>query len=685
MIGFQDEHQAPAAPPNLSRQVAPLFAEDGELQTVLDLEHRPQQEKMALAVAESFRAAESLLFEAGTGVGKSLAYLLPGIIHAVAQERPFLVSTATISLQEQILYSDLEICRELFRSIPRLNHCADFRATLLLGKSNYLCPTRLSQAVATKGDLFPTSEQDELQRIIEWSYATKTGLRHELNPVPMGGVWEWISADSSACNRHNCSPESCHYQRARAALQRAHLVVVNHSLLFSLIGAGMAESFKPPGVLFAGDFLVLDEAHTVPSIATDHFGSRLSSYGLDRLLKSLYNPRTKRGFFQRYGNPKHTHAVANAIEAADGFFQFIRERLLHSRSEVRLRQPDWCEPTLGPPLRKVIDAAGELADRIEEGPARSEMVDQQLRLKSYYSGINDFISLSAEDHVHWVERSGQRGQIVTLRSAPLDVAPHLEEALFQRKTSVVLTSATLALGRNMDNFQKQAGATKVPSAIEDSPFDFPRNMSVFVARDIPLPSRDQAQLSLEVLADYILFCIARVSGGTLVLFTSYHDMQKIAARIGPELTRLRRPLLLQGAEFSRTEATRRFKQAENAVLFGTDSFWTGVDIPGPALSQVIVTRLPFDNPTHPVAEAKCEWIRERGGNPFNEYTLPASLIKFRQGVGRLIRKNSDRGIITLLDSRLLLKAYGRQFLACLPVKNYQVITRENRTQLFREP
>jgi ATP-dependent DNA helicase DinG len=685
MIGFKDEHQAPASPAALLHQVEQAFAPGGDLQTILGLEHRPQQERMALAVAASFAADAPLLFEAGTGVGKSLAYLLPGIIQAVDRERPFLVSTATISLQEQILEKDLTLCRTLFQAIPRLHHCVDFRAALLLGKSNYLCPTRLSQAVATKAELFPGPDQEELQRIIEWSYSTREGLRQELNPAPSGAVWEWVNADSSACNRRNCSPENCYYQRAKAALQRAHLVVINHSLLFSLISAGMPAAFKPPGVLFARDFLVLDEAHTVPAIATDHFGLRLSSYGLDRLLKSLYNPRTQRGFFKRYGQARHMQSVIDAIEAAELFFRFIREHHLHQRPEVRLREADWCESTLGPPLRAVIDAAGQLADRLEEGPARSEMLDQQNRLKTYHSGIQDFIALKAEDHVHWLERGGQKGQIVTLRNAPLDVAPYLEEALFRRQTSVVMTSATLALGRSMENFQAQAGALKVPSSIEDSPFDFQRNMRVYIARDVPLPTREHAQLSIDTLADYILFCVGKVPGGTLVLFTSYSDMQKVAGQLEEELARSGRTLFIQGTEFSRTEATRRFKLAENAVLFGTDSFWTGVDIPGPALSQVIVTRLPFENPTHPVAEAKCEWIRERGGNPFNEYTLPASLIKFRQGIGRLIRKRTDRGIITILDSRLLAKAYGRQFLACLPVSQYDVITRENREARFRHP
>lgn len=683
MIGFEDELQAPSAPPDLLPLVESIFSPDGFLQKTMRLEHRPQQEKMAEAVTAAFAANNPLLFEAGTGVGKSLAYLLPGLLQAITKERPCLVSTATISLQEQILNSDLPLCRKLFQSVPELQHFSEFRAALLLGKSNYLCPGRLSQAVATKGDLFPGPDQEELQRIIEWSYSTTDGLRQELNPAPRPTVWEWINADSSACNRRSCSPETCFYQRARAALQKANVIVLNHSLLFALVNAGMPEAFKPPGVLFARDFLVVDEAHTIPGIATDHFGQRISSYGLDRLLKSLYNPRTKRGLFSRYGQKSHCRQVEKAIETSAEFFGFIRERILTPRPIVRLREPDWCEPTIVSPLRRVVEAAAQLADRLEDGPARNEMVDQRNRLKSYYSGINDLLELAAEDHVHWAERSGQKGQIVTLRTAPLDVAPYIQEALFERETSVVLASATLALNGNMEIFQKQAGATDVAAKIEESPFDFEKNARIFIARDVPLPDRKKAKSALEALADYIRFCVGRVRGGSMVLFTSYRDMQQIALETEEHFRSLGRALFVQGQDFSRSEITRQFKAAENAVLFGTDSFWTGVDIPGPALSQVIIARLPFENPTHPVAEAKCEWIRDRGGNPFSEYTLPESLIKFRQGIGRLIRNKTDKGVITILDSRVLLKPYGRLFIDCLPVKDYTILTAETRLERFR--
>ncbi len=685
MIGFHDEPSTPAAGPALSELTERLFSGGGLLETALGLEHRPQQEAMARGVAAAMEANESLLVEAGTGVGKSLAYLLPGLLRATFQKRPLLISTATIALQEQIRFKDLPLCRKLLQSDQAFGEAAKFRDAILLGKANYLCRTRLAQAVGTQGELFPAPEQEELQRIIEWTHTTETGLRQELNPPPMAGVWEWINADSTVCNRHNCNPETCFYQRARATLQKADVIIVNHSLLFALISAGMPSSFRGPGILFPNDFLVIDEAHTVPEIATEHFGLRVSSLGLDRLLKALYNPKTKRGLFARHGGIAEVRLVNDALEAAEQFFTFIRHRLLSRRPEVRVREADWCDPVILQPLRQLADSAARIADRMEEGPARSEVQNQQNRLKGHIRGVAEMVSLSAEDHVHWVERSGRRGQIVNLRTAPLDVSGELRQCLFERETSAILTSATLAVDGRMDRFRAQTGADGVRDRVESSPFDYARNMRVYIARDVPLPTPGEARLSTETLADYILFCATRVAGGSLALFTSYADMETVARLTEEELRRAGRELLVQGREFSRTETANRFRKLGNAVLYGTESFWTGVDVPGPALSQVIITRLPFVNPTHPVAEAKCEWIREKGGNPFQEHTLPETLIQFRQGVGRLIRSKTDRGVITLLDSRVLVKTYGRLFTGSLPVRRWEVLTRQNREAVFRKP
>ncbi|MSU70062.1 MAG: ATP-dependent DNA helicase [Opitutaceae bacterium] len=690
MIGLRDETASAPLPLSQSRApelAAKIFAEAGWLQESLHLEHRPQQGQMACAVAAAMRDDKALLFEAGTGVGKSLAYLVPGIIQAMDQNRQLIVSTHTISLQEQLETKDLPICRHLFKAVPELARYTEFKSTVLVGKSNYLCTTRLAHALADRASLFADADYDELQRIATWSDTTESGLRHDLQPPPRAEVWEAINADSSSCSRKHCDGEKCFYQRARGRLRSAHVIIVNHALLFALINAGGARAagaaIDARGVLFPDDLLVLDEAHTVPEVATNNFGLALSSYGVERALKYLYNPRTKRGLFRKSGGPESLQLVVDALDASRQFFEFIAATLLGERAIVRVREEGIAEPTLDGPLGALHLLVGRLADQLEDGRERDELLEQKQRLRGLQAGVMEWLTLGDKGHVYWGERGGRRQTIVTLRSAPIDIAPALRRQLFGCGTSVICTSATLAMGGEIAPFAVRIGADDARAVIVKSPFDFIRCMRVYVAADVPLPSTREARLAIEALTDYIDFCTQRVRGGSLVLFTSYADMRAVAATLKPIYRKAGRPFLLQGEALSRTEIAEQMRTAGNAVLFGTDSFWTGVDVPGDALAQVIITRLPFDPPTHPIAEAKAEWIRDRGGNPFNELTLPDALIKFRQGVGRLIRLQTDQGLVTVLDARILAKSYGRLFLDCLPQPEFVRLTRNLRTEQFR--
>ena len=690
MIGLRDDTDSALPPPVQSRapeMAAHIFSEEGVLSGTLSLEHRPEQEQMAHAVATAMRDDAPLLFEAGTGVGKSLAYLAPGIIHAVDCSRQLIVSTHTISLQEQLEAKDLPICRRLFSASPELQRYADFKATVLVGKSNYLCTTRLGHALADRASLFADADYDELQRIAAWAGTTQTGLRHELKPPPRPEVWDAVNADSSSCSRKHCDCEKCFYQRARARLRSANVVIVNHALLFALINAGGAlangATVDTRGVLFADDFVVLDEAHTVPDVATENFGLSLSSYGVDRALKYLYNPRTKRGLLKKFGSAEALQLAIDALDASRLFFDFLASTLLAQRPIVRVREEGVAEPTMEGPLEALHRLVGKLADRLEDGRERDELLEQKVRIKSIQAGLTEWLTLGDKGHVYWAERGGRKQTIVTLRSAPIDVAPELRRHLFGRGTSVVCTSATLAIGGELEPFAARAGADDARAIAVKSPFDYERNMRVYVAADVPLPSPQEARLAIEVLTDYIRFCTQRVAGGSLVLFTSYTDMRAVATSLEPVYRAAGKPFMMQGAELSRTELAKQMRELGNAVLFGTDSFWTGVDVPGDALAQVVITRLPFDPPTHPITEARCDHIRERGGNPFNELTLPDALIKFRQGVGRLIRSATDRGLVTILDSRVLAKSYGRLFLDSLPTSEFTRFTREDRAARFR--
>lgn len=681
---IQDDKTSGEAPVHLADLVESTFRRDGWVQEALNLEYRPQQEAMAIRVIQAMLADEPLLFEAGTGVGKSLAYLIPGLLMAVETGRPFLVSTHTIALQEQILNKDLPLCRRFFQEVEALAPFRDFKMALLLGKANYLCETRLARVLqAHQPELIDSEESAELERIRVWATRTTTGLRHELTPAPSPEVWDQVNADSSSCNRKNCGETGCSYRRARRELMAAHVRILNHSLLFSLLNAGMAPGGKARGILFPEDFVVLDEAHTLPGIATEHFGMGVSSYAVEFALNRLYNPERNKGFLTLWKDAEARNLVVRAREASDEFFGGIRQQYLSRKEILRLREPGWARPLLQLPLKKLMDRLGLLESRAENDQQLEEIRDHRLRLTSLYEGIDQALHLAEEEHVYWIERSGKRRLTTWLRSAPIDVAPLLRSALFERRTAVVLTSATLSLGDDMENFRSKSGGDGLAFSIEASPFDFPNVMEIFVGRDPPTPNTaDQRhQIDIPLLCDYLLAFLRRQEGGALVLFTSYRELLAASERLREPLAGDGRPLLSQGRGLSRSHLVSEFKQSGNAVLLGTDSFWTGVDIPGGALSLLVIPRLPFENPTHPVAEAKSEWLRLRGYSPFRELTLPDALIKFRQGIGRLIRNQRDRGRVLLLDPRLLHKEYGRNFLGVLPHARYKQISVEEVSSL----
>lgn len=651
----------------LSETSDAIFKAGGAMQEYLGFEHRPEQEEMSRFCAQAFEADTPLVFEAGTGVGKSLAYLIPGIIAAKRTRRPLIVSTNTIALQQQILNKDLPLVKLLFTRDETLREFADFKTAFLVGRANYLCTTRLRRAIAEKTELFETKEAAELERIREWALTTETGLYEELNPPPMPEVWGWVNADSSSCTLKNCSDGLCFYQKAKKKIAGADVVIVNHSLLFSLIASGAASEIGSKGVLFSNDMCVLDEAHLIHDVAAENFGLSISSRALNRELKRIYDPRKKRGLIMRGGLAREIEkdVVADAIRGSEEFFASVRQKYLTKRDTVSLSSPEWIENTLDKPLEILAQTLASLASRAQSEQAASEIKDYQRRIIAARNALQDAVFLSSRDHVYWVEKSGS-SENVSIQSAPIDVAPILREVLFERETSVILTSATLATSKgNLDSFIEKTGAEAAEKFVANSPFDYKKNMRVMLCNDAPEPDKDSKKLDCENIAKIIERLCAGVEGGTLVLFTGYYEMNKTADFLYESNILKDRRILVQ-KQMPRAELIARFKEHGNAVLLGTDSFWTGIDVPGKALSQVIITRLPFANPSHPLVEARNNKILSEGGKPFIQLSIPEAIIKFRQGVGRLIRSKTDKGIISLLDSRLVSKPYGRNFMAALP-------------------
>jgi ATP-dependent DNA helicase DinG len=686
MIAFNEE---PPVDENedfeLVELVENIFKDGGYLKQHLGLEYRPQQSRLAKQIANSMNQDTPLLCEAGTGVGKSLAYLIPGIIHAVGNNRKMIVSAHTIALQEQIKGKDLNICKKLFRKIPELHPFAEFKYSLLIGRGNYLCNYRLARAIEAQRDMFNEEEFSELMRIHEWAKESPNGIRQELSPPPKAEVWEWVTADSTSCNNKNCDSKTCYYRRARNQVNNSAVIILNHSLLFSFLNAGMSPKDDTPGILFPKDFIVLDEAHTIPSIATKHFGMAISSYAIDFNLKTLYNPKSSRGFLKRVGLLSDTQMVEDAMQQSKEFFDYIGNTYLGVRNIYRVRESNFLAAPFLKTMLKLCNRLKDLEQTTSNEEDQKEIKEKAERILNHINAIKSFIELSEEGHVYWMERTGKRGSIVTLQSAPLDIAHELRSRLFTRNTSACLTSATLSIQGNMRNFQVKTGSLAVETFIENSPFNYDKSMRVYIADDAPNLTQKDKNLDIEYLVDNIDFCVQQRPGGTLVLFTSYSDLYNVANALEEKLHQTGRRLLVQGRDYSGSEMIDVFKREGNAVLMGTETYWTGIDVPGLALSQVIICRLPFENPTHPIMEAKCEYIKEQGKMPFNELTLPEALIKFKQGIGRLIRSHKDRGFITVLDSRILHKSYGKLFLECFPHKRFKIFSLQTRDEVFSRP
>ena len=669
-----DEEQALSPGISLEAVSSEIFDPKGVLEVCMGLEHRPEQAVMAVEVARAFAGDESLLFEAGTGVGKSLAYLVPGVVHAVASNRPFVVATNTISLQEQLLKQDIPMVREIFRKAPDLAGFADFQSALLVGKANYLCDNRLAAALGGQGELFETGQRAELERIREWAAGKpKEGIRQELSPTPRAEIWDAVNADSSLCSGKRCSPENCCYRRARAEVDKAHLLVVNHSLLFALVGAGVAPGGDVPGVLFPRDFVVLDEGHETPDVASDHLGLGISSWAVSLALKRLYNPAKKKGgLLRRIGKIEDFELVENAQIACEDFFNHIHVSLLEMRDLRRLLEPGTLPTDLFPPMSRLLRRLKELAEDTKDEFLGAELKDHAKRLSGYLAGIAEVVDLKDAESVYWLARTGRKKDIIHLHSAPLDVAKALREALFSRETSVVMTSATLTRSGKADHFRAAVGADHAGEGIVTSPFDYEKNVTIRIAADCPDPMARNRLPYLNHLVEAIHGLASRVSGGNLVLFTNYGDLRHCHDVLRPRWQKLGRSLYAQGEGLSRTELRKRMLEEGDVLLLGAESFWKGFDAPGSALSQVILTRLPFENPNHPVLEAKAERLERDGKSPFREMTIPTAVTRFRQGLGRLVRRRDDCGDLVILDSRILRKGYGKEFLAELPKQDYEV-------------
>ena len=642
---------------DIQREVDRFFADQGPLaQRLPGYRRRDAQVEMARAVEDRVLDGGTLIVEAGTGVGKSFGYLVPALLNAVPAGKRVLLSTHTIALQEQLIGKDLPALQGL---VP------PFRAVLAKGRGNYLAPRRLEQALSQAASDIPgVGPGAELERIASWAEHADEGSLQEIDPRVEPEVWEMVQSEHGNCLGRACShyESDCFYHRARRRLEDAQVLVVNHSLMLADLALRQSGGRLLPDY----DVVVVDEAHTLASVAIDNFGRASAATGWSCSSSASTIPGVDAATFvimQKGRAPGPW--VQRALEASGAFFDALYD---FCGGLAATRELDSPYP-INDPLSPLLD---DLAGELESLAALAKRREEDVELRSYATRVDrlavelgNVLSRANPDAVHWAE-TGARVNRVELHARPLDVSAALQELLFECRHAVILTSATLQTGGRdgLDWVGSALGCKDAEQLVVGSPFDYEHRVTLRVPVELsePRPGREYEEQAAAAALRYL----RESDGGAFVLFTSYDFMRRLHRRLLPDLSRDGHPVLLQGEGRSRSRMLEDFKASGRAVLFGTDSFWQGVDVRGEALRCVIITRLPFPVPSQPLFRARCEKLKEEGGHPFRELALPEAIIKFKQGFGRLIRTEEDEGMVCVLDTRILKKSYGRRFLDALP-------------------
>lgn len=784
---------APPRPPSLEPgQVAEFFAEGGPLSHVLGpaYEPRPQQVDLARAVAEAFRRDGIGLFEAGTGTGKTFAYLVPAALLALRGGEKVVISTATKNLQGQLSRKDVPALQAALRAAglapPRgetdggaadAEEREPLRVAVAKGRSNYVSLRRAEEAGRQEELAFGDDhERQEVLRLAAWARETRSGDRVELVPPPSSEAWDHVNSTSDNCLGRECPRyRDCHFFSQRRRAHAAQVLIANHHLLFSDLAIKLGQGFDQAAVLPPFTRVILDEAHHVEDIASEYFGLQLTEFALARPLGQLEGRRGRgRGLLpalQGHLRGENLERLARTLEerirplredvlrSVEDAFHLVALELRHGlppgqreAREVKLRVTEELVPLFAPledaraalvllvsRLGRLLDEAKPILSLAQEEASRSLRLQVRgllRRLERGATGLEEFLGgigyrvaplelggvaaparaqgstqpegqeegaasqpepAQAEgdqggpgteapaearlesEQIRWIElyRDRRRRDRLKLRSAPLEVGPHLVPALFAPARSVVLTSATLAVAGGteflearlgLDRWRREFPARPLLQAQIPSPFDYPRQALLAVPSDLPLPDRSDYAAATTGALDALLECSR---GRAFALFTSYGALQRAFQELAPRLEARGLLPLCQGSQ-SRESLLERFRATRGAVLFGTDSFWEGVDVPGDALVLVVIAKLPFGVPSEPLQIARAEAVAARGGSPFQELALPQAVLKLKQGFGRLIRGHQDRGAVVVLDRRLVTRAYGQAFLESLPPARLEV-------------
>lgn len=632
-------------------RVENYLGKEGMLSSLLEgFEYRYQQMEMASAVETAFGNGKHLIVEAGTGTGKSLAYLIPAILWAVKNNKKVIISTYTKTLQQQILNHDIPFLRDKLGIA--------FRYALCLGNENYLSLRRMKRS-AQAGLFTHPNEENQWEGIFNWADETETGYRSDLPFEVLPQVWEEVGRQKDLCLGKSCETHSsCFYFKARKKWFGAHLLIVNHHLFF----ANVANS----GAVLPGfDAVVFDEAQNLEEAATQFLGLEISNSNLIYFLDRLHNPRSKRGLLTRIDHDSVPHLrklVMSARLAVESFFNNLLEEYGNKDRVLRFYKPPVLDNSVYVPLEALREGLKSLEGGLHSEEDRVDVSSAAERCFEFNNTLSAVLNQHMRGYVYWLEIAAKkRFSRVVLRGVPIHVGEELHAQVFDKMDRVVMTSATLTTSKGFGFIKERIGFKPEEELSLDAPFNYAEQALLYVPSDLPEPG-DEVGEYVKGISARCRELVEASGGNTFILFTSYALLNQVYERLDD--LHIQFPLIRQG-EMPTGLMIKKFKERPS-VIFGTNSFWQGVDIPGEALQSVIITKLPFDVPKEPLTEARIEELRRKNIDPFKNYQIPRAIIQLKQGFGRLIRKKTDTGVVSILDSRMRRRGYGKQFIASLP-------------------
>ena len=689
------------------------FSKDGILaKEIKGFEYRQEQEEMAQYIQEAINEDRKIIVEAGTGTGKTLAYLIPAIKWAVANKKKVIIATNTINLQEQLLLKDIPLAKSIIKD--------EFSYVLVKGRNNYVCKRLFNELALGKNidiETFSIEAREQIEYILKWGNKTKTGDKAELPFEVYPDVWELVQSTTELCLGKKCPyRKECFYMKTRMEKMEADILISNHHVFFADLNVRAETDFDSEYLILPRyDMVIFDEAHNIESVARSYFSVEVSKISFTRLLNRIYQRKNKRKkeksalirvedtvdekdledsqqYIYLLNTLKEEISILQNI--GDEYFDEIR-KIYETNTEAPIKKSlnnfEMTKSRFLENLRekkdifqsKLIDFSNLMMSFNnvidEEKDKNPEVINFNNHLKMFKAYIDSFKFINSfedDNYIYWLDINSKRTNVV-LTATPLNIAQKLSTVLFDNLDRLVFASATIVVNGSFDYFKKSLGLDEEDciEAIIKSPFDYNEQMSVYIPSDI----QDSENINAFVsdASRFILNILLKTNGKAFILFTSYTMLNQIYYSISKKLKDKGFEVFLHGDK-PRSQLIKEFKEAENPILFGTTSFWEGVDVQGENLSNVIITKLPFLVPTDPVVSAISKKIEENGGNSFTDFQLPEAIIKFKQGVGRLIRKKTDSGNIFILDNRILKKRYGSLFINALPSqKNIKILEKDD--------